>query len=261
MYVKKSINLRLEYRGCSMKMKSYFNVNLEFNHQRLHNQIEQAITSKSKGFICVVDANVLTISRDDLQYREILNSSIVNTCDGSSIAMLAGLIHKQKLRALNGPDIFANYIEKYYKQLLLGSTVEISNKIKNTLESKNISSSHLNVMPLPFLPVDNFDYLSIAKEINELNPDIIWVSLGAPKQERFMSKLLPYLDRGVMFGIGAAFSFYVGDLGMPKISIGGLKVIWLNRLFNEPIKVIKRIIPAILIIPILYFEEKRRYNT
>jgi len=74
----------------------------------------------------VVDGNVLTMAQKNLQYREVLKSSIVNTCDGSSIAMLAGFILRQKFRALNGPDLFADYIEKGYKQLLLGSTEETS---------------------------------------------------------------------------------------------------------------------------------------
>jgi len=239
-------------------MQQYFNVNLDFNHERLHSTITEIILNKGKGYICVVDAHVLEIAQNDFQYREVLNSSTINTCDGSSIAMLAGFIHKQKFRALNGPDLFADYIEKEYKQLLLGSTEEISNKIKKVLESKNIKSSHLHVMPLPFLSVDDFDYLSVAQNINELNPDIIWVSLGAPKQERFMNRLLPQINRGVMFGIGAAFNFYIGDLGLPKIRIGALKFIWLNRLLNEPKKMYKRLTNYIIIIPKLYFEEKKR---
>jgi len=241
-------------------MNRYFNVNLEFNHQILENKINEMIISKKKGYVCVVDANVLTISQKDLSYREILNSSSINTCDGSSIALLAGKIYKKKFRALNGPDIFANYIEKNFKQLLLGSTEDICQNIKNTLEAKNIESSHLNFMPLSFLSVENFDYVSIAKEINLLKPEIIWVSLGAPKQERFMFNLFPFLDSGVMFGIGAAFNFYNGNLGLPKIRIGALKFIWLNRLLNEPNKMFLRLTNYILIIPKLIFEEKRRYN-
>ncbi len=44
--------------------------------------------------------------------------------------------------------------------------------------------------------------------INDDEPDIIWVSLGAPKQEKFMNLLLPYLNKGVMFGFGAIFNVY-----------------------------------------------------
>ena len=241
-------------------MNTYFNVKLEFDHEKLHKQIEETIASKQKGYVCVVDGNVLTMAQKNLQYREVLNSSTVNTCDGSSIALLAGLIHNQKFRALNGPDLFADYIEKEYKQLLLGSTEETSIEIKNTLTSKNMDSSHLEVMPLPFLPVEEFNYPLIAKHINQLGPDIIWVSLGAPKQELFMSKLLPYIDRGLMFGIGAAFNFYIGHLVQPKIKVGALRFIWLNRLINEPRKLIGRLTNYILIMPKLYIEERKRYN-
>lgn len=241
-------------------MNSYFNVNFEFDHKKVHDQIENLISNKTKGYICVVDSNVLTMSQKDLQYREILNSSILNTCDGSSIALMAGSIYKKKYRALNGPEIFTNYIEKGYRQLLLGSTIETSDKIKRTLESKGIRSTHLLAMPLPFSDVNDFDYISIAERINQISPDIIWVSLGAPKQEKFMHKLLPYLNSGVMFGIGAAFNFYTGDLGLPKISISGLKFIWLNRLYNEPKKLVKRLASYLIILPKLYFEEAKRYK-
>ena len=84
-------------------MNSYFNVNLEFNHQIIYNKIDEAIIKNNKGYIFIVDANVLTISQKDLQYRGILNSSIVNTCYGSSIAFLASLINKNKMK--EEPDI------------------------------------------------------------------------------------------------------------------------------------------------------------
>ena len=62
----------------------------------------------------------------------------------------------------------------------------------------------------PFLNVEDFDYLKISKLINQNKPDIIWIGLGAPKQEIFMSKLLPHIDSGLMIGVGAAFNFYSG---------------------------------------------------
>jgi N-acetylglucosaminyldiphosphoundecaprenol N-acetyl-beta-D-mannosaminyltransferase len=240
------------------KMKQYFNVFLEFNHDKFYNTVGKIISEREKGYVCVVDANVLTMAQGDLGYREVLNLSSVNTCDGSSIAMMAGWAHHQKVRALNGPEIFENYIEKDYSQLLLGSTPETYVKIKEVLQKKNKDTSHLRSLPLPFVAVEDFDYKSIAGEINRVSPDIIWVSLGAPKQEIFMNKILPFLDRGVLLGIGAAFNFYIGDLNVPRFTIGSLRFIWLNRLINEPKKLIRRILPYIALMPKLYFQEKRK---
>lgn len=58
--------------------------------------------------------------------------------------------------------------------------------------------------------MDDFDYRDIAKRVNKDGADIVWVALGAPKQEIFMSKLKPYLQKGVMIAVGAAFKFYSG---------------------------------------------------
>ncbi|MCS2525263.1 WecB/TagA/CpsF family glycosyltransferase [Bacteroides ovatus] len=69
------------------------------------------------------------------------------------------------------------------------------------------------------MPVDQFDYPAIAKQINELHPDIVWVSLGAPKQETFIHNIFPCIEQGVLFGIGAAFNFYTGDLHNNKKEI------------------------------------------
>lgn len=239
-------------------MDKFFNVSLEFDHSIFHSIISETIALNGKGYVCVVDANVLTIAQKEDLYRRILNESLVNTCDGSSIAVMAGMIYHAKYRALNGPEIFENYVERPFKQVFLGSTEEVVEKIKQKLILNGVETTFIYSFCLPFCDVNEFDYMGIAEELNKLNPDIIWVSLGAPKQEKFMAKLLPYLNKGVMIGIGAAFNFYIGNLNIPRFSVGRLKFIWVNRLIKEPRKLIGRIVPYILSIPVLYFQEKKR---
>lgn len=236
-------------------MKSHFGLLIEFDHSLLLETVTNCIAASNIGYVCVIDANVLTMAQKQPKYRDVINQAMVNTCDGSSIAWMAGLVHKQKFRAFNGPDIFKHFIEKDYRQLLLGSTVETINRIKSKLNQENKNSDHLQSMPLPFLPVDGFDYEKIAKDINKLNVDIIWVSLGAPKQEIFMHSIQPFLNKGVMFGIGAAFNFYTGDIPMSSFQLGGLRFIWINRLFAEPRKLLKRLVPYALLMPKLFFKE------
>ncbi|MGF7141314.1 WecB/TagA/CpsF family glycosyltransferase [Roseimarinus sediminis] len=239
-------------------MSTYFNIKLEFNQEIFNHTLDVAIKDRQKGYVCVVDANVLTIGQKDKNYREILNNSIINCCDGSSIAWLAGLLHKKKYKAFNGPEIFEIYIEKKYKQLLLGSTEPTVEKIKKKLILKGIEPDHLSFMQVPFMPVDEFDYEAIALEINHCMPEIIWVSLGAPKQEIFMSKLLPHINSGIMFGIGAAFNFYVGEIVLPKTRLGTLRFIWLSRIFSEPKKQITRVLPYLYILPKLWWQERKK---
>ena len=236
-------------------MKRYFNILLEFDQSNFFQKVNNSIQVKEKGYVCVVDFNVLTLANKNSKYQEIINNSIVNTCDGSSIAMLASLIHSKKLYPLNGPEVFEKYIKQKYKQVLIGGNIQTAEAIINKLKRDGHDTSNIFFIDLPYLKLDEFDYIQIAKDVNSISPDLIWVSLGAPKQEMFMQKLVSHLDVGVMLGIGAAFNFYIENLTMPKVKIGMFKFIWVNRLIVEPRKQIKRIIPFVLLLPRLIFSE------
>ena len=94
---------------------------------------------------------------------------------------------------------------------------------------------------LPFCNVEDFDYPGIARMIDEDGADIIWVALGAPKQEIFMSRLKPYLKRGVMIAVGAAFKFYSGtDVKRAPHWMVKMHLEFAYRIFSEPKKQLKR---------------------
>ncbi len=234
-----------------------FNIHIEFDSQVFRNTVEQHIKEKKKAYVCVVDANVITIAQKNLKYREIIKNATINTCDGSSIAKLVNKIYGTDYHAYNGPEIFEYYIERPYKHLLVGNTLAKVEQIKEFVKQKGIEVD-LQHLDVPFVPVDQFDYEGLAKKINEIKPDIVWVSLGAPKQETFISNIFPYVNRGVFFGIGAAFNFYTGDLHNNKREIGGIRLIWLERIFKEPQKQIRRMGNYVLSVPRMYWEEKKR---
>ena len=189
-----------------------FNIHIEFDSKVFCKRVEDYIEKKQKAYVCVVDANVITIAQKDMNYRKIVNEASINTCDGSSIAKMANSIY----------------------------------------------GTHYSALDVPFVSVDKFDYPTIAEQINKLRPDIIWVSLGSPKQETFISNIFPYIKQGVLFGIGAAFNFYTGDLHNNKKEIRGLRFIWLERIFKEPKKQLGRVGKFLLMVPKMYIEEYRK---
>lgn len=234
-----------------------FNIKIEFDPKVLRNTVERHIEEKRKAYVCVVDANVLTIAQKDLKYREIVKNATVNTCDGSSISKIVNKIYGTDYHAYNGPELFEYYIERPYKHVLLGNKASKVEQIKAKVREKGIELDMQHV-DVPFVPVEEFDYESIAKQINELKPDIVWVSLGAPKQELFISNIFPYVNQGVFFGIGAAFNFYTGDLHNNKKELGGLRLIWLERVFKEPKKQLRRVWNYLVMMPRIYRKEKEK---
>jgi len=242
-------------------MQKYFNIFLEFDHKELINIINKTIDNKVKGYVCVVDGNVLAHSYKNSNYRDIINGATVNTCDGNSIAMIAEHIHKRKFSTYSGPDIFANYVKQGgYKQYFIGNTEENHVQLRRRFRKLNFNIDQFRFEALPFRDVDDFDYKSIAEHINEFSPDIIWVSLGAPKQEYFIGKLFPYIDKGILFAIGAAFNLYLDDdkYSRAPFWVRKIHLEWVYRLIKEPVRVGRRAWNYAILIPRMIIEEKRK---
>lgn len=242
-------------------MEKYFKIQFEFDHRKLEKTIINN-SLKNKGYCCFVDSNVLVESHiaNNNGILEVLNNSLVNSCDGSYIAILASLVYKRKFKPYNGPEFFDKFIYFNEKHCIIGNTDIVFEKIKSKVESVN-GVSNLHYIPLPFLTVDNFDYQSIAKELNSIKPRYIWVSLGAPKQEFFMHKLLPYVETGVMLGVGAALNYFSGEItNIPKWATK-LNLIWVFRILTEPKKQIKRVFKILKYYPGIYSAEKMELKT
>lgn len=238
-------------------MKKYFNVKLEFNHSVLEETvIKIANSSSQRGYGCFVDLNSLVYANNHLEILDIINKAKVNSCDGSYIAMAASKLHKTKLKEYIGPDFFKKFIYKNNKHLIIGNTEEVFKKIRTKVESTQ--KTNLNYLALPYKKVDEFDYEEIADFINEWSPDYIWVSLGAPKQEQFMSILEPNLERGMLLGVGAALNYFSGEIkDIPKWT-KKLHVIWIYRIFTEPKKQINRMAKVLVEFPKIYANEKKK---
>ena len=92
----------------------------------------------------------------------------------------------------------------------MGTSRSVLDGLRHNLMQENPNVSEMQFVELPYKTVDEFDYEAIAKSIEEDGADIVWVALGAPKQEIFMNRLKPFLNHGVMIAVGAAFKFYSG---------------------------------------------------
>lgn len=241
--------------------KTYFNVRIEFDRDELDRKIFKAIEEGTPGYSCSVEANNLTVANRNPEFLKVLNGALVNNCDGSVLAKILAWIHREPIDSYIGADIFIKYISmKCFRQFFLGNTREVLDGLKKNLAEIDPAIAEMRFETLPFRSVDDFDYEGIAEMINADNPDIIWVSLGAPKQEMFMSRLKPYLKRGVMFGYGAIFNFNAGVGAVrraPKLMLR-MRLEWLYRAFEQPKKNIPRYWNFIKILPRLIRDERRK---
>lgn len=240
--------------------KRYFNVRMEFNKDIFHAMVENAVYTNKTGYVCCIESNNLTVANSDPLFNQVVNHALVNSCDGSVVAKILSYLYKQPFDSYVGADVFMHYISLCkYRHFFLGNTSEVLSGLREKLSDIDSEIGNMRFETLPFKAVDDFDYVSIAEKINQDNPDMIWISLGAPKQELFMSRLQPYLKRGVMFGVGAAFNFYsgVGKVKRAPSWMRKCRLEWLHRALEEPGKNVPRYLNFIRILPRLIRKERR----
>lgn len=241
-------------------MEPYFNIPMEFDQERFDATVEHTVRAGEKGYVCAAESNNITVANTNPSFGEIFRRSLLNNCDGSVVALFLSRIHNKPLRPYICADIFSKYIRNgRYRHFFLGNSPEIINGLRQRLTAEVPALEEMRFEPLPYCDVEEFDYEGIAKMLNADAPDIVWVSLGAPKQEQFMSRLLPLLNRGVLFGVGAVFNFYagVGKVRRAPRWMRRLRLEWLHRALEEPSKNIPRYWGFIRILPRLIRQEKR----
>ena len=243
-------------------MDQYFNINYEFDRPTIWNKIDKQLQKEDARYICVADGNILQMVHNDLAYREIVNGSLFSICDSSWVPVFLKRIYGVKYQQYCGSQIFEDLTgRKQYRQFFIGTSEKILSGLRTELLKKDPSVSDMMFFAPPFCKVEEFDYPSIAEMINKDNPDIIWVALGAPKQENFMHRLQPFLRRGVMIGVGAVFNFYCGLENAPKRAPQWMidhHLEFVYRVFSEPKKQLQRCRQIIGTLPKIYLEEKRK---
>lgn len=239
-------------------MKNYFNINYEFDKKEIHRAIETA----QKGYICVADGVVLNTANRDKEYLDVVNGGMFAICDSSWVPLYLKSIYGIKYEQYCGADIFKDIVlSRKYRMIFMGTHQTILDSLQKELLAMNPDVKDMKFVELPFRDVDDFDYPEIAQMIKEDGAKIIWVALGAPKQERFMNKLLPHLESGVMLGVGAVFKFYSGtdESRCPKwIQRNHLEFVY--RIIQDPKKQLKRCFWIVATLPKLYFGELKKKN-
>lgn len=241
-------------------MDRYFNINYEFDREAVHNQINTCIRHQGKGYICVADGVILNIANRNEAYRKVLDNAMFSLCDSSYVPLYIKWIYGHRYTQYCGSQIFRDFIsEGRHRMAFLGTSQKILDGLKRNLCTLNPEVKDMLFYELPFLKAHEFDFPAIAKKLEEDGADIIWIALGAPKQEIFMYHLLPHLKKGVMIAVGAAFKFFSGvDTNRAPEWMVKHHLEFVHRLITEPRKQSGRCAWIIKTLPGLLLDEWRR---
>lgn len=165
--------------------------------------------------------------------------------DGIGIVLASLLTNQGVIDRVTGSDVFeglCRYInEQGGTMYLIGTTPPVLERLESMIKGRFVNVRIVGSFCPPF--TSNLDDLVPDQIISDLwakNPDVVWVGLGAPKQELWVSRMRSKLPPAVYGAVGAVFDFYSGEKARAPSWIQVIGLEWLHRLFTEPVRMWKR---------------------
>ena len=205
--------------------------------------IKSSINNLRGEYVCFSNAHTSVMSVDDKDYRMIQNSSAYTFADGYSVVKQQQRQGFAEAKRVAGPDfmdeMFNATMDGSLKHYFYGSTEETICKLKERVEKEYPGTVVAGMYAPPFGKRTPEEDAEDIKRINSSGADLIWVALGAPKQEKWMAAHKDKVN-GLMLGVGAAFDFHAGTIKRAPEFVQKIGFEWLYRLFQDPKRLIKR---------------------
>ncbi len=199
---------------------------------------EALIANHGKGYISVTGVHGIMEAQASAELREILNGSFLCVPDGMPTVWIGRWYGHRQMRRVYGPDFMlalcARSEPKGYRHFLYGGNQGVAEELKQTLVTRYPKLLVVGTYTPPFRPLTQAEGEALRNQIAASRPDIVWVGLSTPKQERFMSEWLGRLEAHVMIGVGAAFDIHTGKIQDAPAWMKRSGLQWLHRLVQEP---------------------------
>ena len=199
----------------------------------------------TKYFACANPHSICLARNDELSETALKHADLI-TPDGIGIVIASKILGGKIYDRITGSDIFAGINEYLNKRkdsrvFFLGSTEETLKKLKEKMSEKYPRIKHIETYSPPFKEEFNKDESQrMINAVNEFRPDVLWVGMTAPKQERWIFQNKDRLDVKFIGAVGAVFDFFAGNVkrSHPFFLKTGLE--WLPRLLQEPRRLWRR---------------------
>jgi len=226
--------------------------------------IENWIQEKRRTYVCVAPVSTIVDCYKDRRYREIINQAGMTTPDGMPLVWLGKWRGKREIMRTYGPELLLKFCEmsqnKNFKHYFYGGSKNTSKLLLSSLKQIFPKLNVVGTFAPSQMKIDEYEKKDVLKEINDVNPDILWVGLGSPKQDYWMSNHRSYLNVPVMIGVGAAFDFIAGTKPQAPHWMRNVGLEWFFRLCCEPKRLWKRYVIGNPIFIYLLFKNWLRYK-
>jgi N-acetylglucosaminyldiphosphoundecaprenol N-acetyl-beta-D-mannosaminyltransferase len=206
--------------------------------------IDKLCITDTKQIINTINPHSYVTAKNDPLFQKALRDSDVLLPDGSGIVLAAKNLHGIKIQKIAGADLHLQLLQQLNtnngKCFYMGASQNTLDKIKEKLRGEYPNITALFYSP-PFKPeFSDEDNAAILDAINNFRPDVLFVGMTAPKQEKWLHQHKNRLDFKTASSIGAVFDFYAGTVQRPSQFWIDLHLEWFPRLIKEPKRLWRR---------------------
>jgi N-acetylglucosaminyldiphosphoundecaprenol N-acetyl-beta-D-mannosaminyltransferase len=209
------------------------------DYERTMDWMDAAIAHGDKGYICVAATHTIMVCHEDPELREAVLNSSLTVPDGQPLVWAMNALGGDLSDRVYGPDLMARYCERaarngtrmyLYGGRNQGALVQLALNLRQRFAGVKIVGGYSP----PFRDLSEEEEDALVEQINRTKADVIWVGVGAPKQEKWMAAMRPRLDAPVLVGVGAAFDFHAGLVPQAPEWMQAAGLEWLYRMAQEP---------------------------
>ncbi|MEJ8800609.1 WecB/TagA/CpsF family glycosyltransferase [Pontibacter sp. H249] len=207
------------------------------------NHIFWLTDTKASSYVCFANAHMLVEAYQDKEFNKILNNADVATPDGGPLSKLMKLLYGQKQDRVAGMDVLPRLLREAAIRgksvYFYGSTDQVLEAVVNKAKQEHPNLKIAGYYSPPFRKLSAEEDASITEMINQTKPDLMFVALGCPKQERWMAEHKGKVN-ACMLGVGQAYMTYANlEKRLPKWA-RDWSLEWTYRLWQEPRRLWKR---------------------
>jgi N-acetylglucosaminyldiphosphoundecaprenol N-acetyl-beta-D-mannosaminyltransferase len=176
--------------------------------------LDELIESGSAHYVCFCEAHLCVRATREPDLRRVLDRASLVLPDGVSMTLGARLIGRRLPDRLPGPSVMLEYcrhgLSKGRRHFFYGGAEGVGAALAARLRERFPGLEVAGTFAPPFRPLTRAEEAEVGRRIDAARPDVLWVGLGAPKQEHWMAEHVGRLDVPLMLGVGAAFDFHSG---------------------------------------------------
>lgn len=214
-------------------------------YERVLDWIDAVIAAGSREYVCVAATHTVMASQEDPELRAAVLGSSLTVPDGQPLVWALRAYGHPLDDRVYGPELMERACARAARSgarifLYGGRDEQALADLVAQLGERHPGLTIAGTYKPVYRPLSVDEQREVAAAINAARPDIVWVGLGVPRQEKWMATMRGQLDAPMLVGVGAAFDFLSGTVAQAPSWIQRAGLEWLFRLTREPKRLWRR---------------------